>query len=592
MATSYQNPNPLNIFTGPDSLSKYFDPEQNPPLPLVELPEALNPYRKDGVRIYAKMLTALPAQNVKSLPALEMLKTSPKARTAKRIVEASSGSTVLSMGVIGRALWGHEGVEAWVTNKKTRESLRVLRFFGVGVSLYGGLAQQEPSDPKGIMSRLRQKASSDPDVCYLGQYDNDANWQSHHAHTGPQLALQLPHLSVLCSTIGTGGCITGTGKYLKSHLSPSIRVIGVCNVFGDPTPGPRHFPGFESSPFPWRETIAEFVSVKSEDAFRMSMRLSRYGIICGPSSGEALYGLLEWLGQEKERGNGGWEGLKKDGNGEVNAVFLCADLPYQYMELYYQKLGEGEFPEIRNQCLLEVDQDPYDERWFLTPEQTVEMLVGEKGEKYGHDREMLCMVPSSCACTGPGLTASRQQQHQPVEGMFGDCSPGAVSDISESASTIFSTASPSSSVYSVATTASVESQSPVTSWASRVKVIDVRPRAEFVKSHLRNAVNIPLSATQEDFYGDPEAVCERWKEMNGAFKEAGLLEHKEDDDERKTVVVCLDGDSGKMAASMLRGASKKAGRQREVFCADGGWGLLESWLRRRGYGENVWDGVD
>ncbi|KAK4203412.1 tryptophan synthase beta subunit-like PLP-dependent enzyme [Triangularia verruculosa] len=573
----YRNPNPLNIFTGPDSLSKYFDPEQNPPLPLVEIPEALNPFRKDGVRIYAKMLTALPAQNVKSLPALEMLKTSPKARNAKRIVEASSGSTVLSMGVIGRALWGHEGVEAWVTNKKTRESLRVLRFFGVGISLYGGLAQQEPSDPKGIMARLRRKANEDPDVCYLGQYDNDANWQSHYNHTAPQLALQLPSLSVLCSTIGTGGCITGTGRHLKSHLSPSIKVVGVCNVFGDPTPGPRHFPGFESSPFPWRETIDEFVNVKSEDAFRMSMKLSRYGIICGPSSGEALHGLLEWLQGEKEKG--GLEGLRGE-DGEVNAVFLCADLPYQYMELYYQKLGEGEFPQIRNQCLLEVDQDPYDERWFLTPEQTVEMLVGteKRGDRY--DREMLCLVPSSCACT----TATKQHQRPAaVEGMFGDCSPGAVSDVSESASTIFSAASPSSSVYSVVTAASVE---------SGVKVVDVRPRSEFVKSHLRNAVNIPLSVAKEDFYGNPEAVYERWREMNSAFKEAGLLEHKEEDDERQTVVVCLDGDSGKMAASMLRGASKKVGKKREVFCADGGWGVLEGWLRRRGYGDDVWDGVD
>ncbi|KAK4661076.1 hypothetical protein QC762_0025570 [Podospora pseudocomata] len=576
---AYTNPNPLNVFSGPDSLSNYFDPEQNPPLPLVELPAALNPFRKDGVRIYAKMLTALPAQNVKSLPALEMLKTSPKARTAKRIVEASSGSTVLSMGVIGRALWGHEGVEAWVTNKKTRESLRVLRFFGVGISLYGGLAQQEPSDPKGIMARLRRKAREEEEVCYLGQYDNDANWQSHYNHTAPQLALQMPSLSVLCSTIGTGGCITGTGRCLKSHLSSDIKVVGVCNVFGDPTPGPRHFPGFESSPFPWRETIDEFVSVKSEDSFRMSMRLSRYGIICGPSSGEALHGLLEWLREN------GTEGLKRDERGEVNCVFLCADLPYQYMNLYYQKLGEEEFPGIRNQCLLEVDQDPYDERWFLTPEQAVDMLVGEGAGKY--DLEMLCMVPSSCACTTTRTSRTSRQEQQPVEGMFGDCSPGAVSDISESASTIFSSASPSSSVYSVATTTSVESQLP-----SMVKVIDVRPRAEFVKSHLRNAVNIPLSATKEDFYGDPQAVYERWKEMNAAFKEAGVLDHRDEDDERQTLVVCLDGDSGKMAASMLRGASKKIGKKREVFCTDGGWGVLEGWLRRRGYGDDVWNGVD
>jgi hypothetical protein len=64
MATS----NPLNVFKGPDALAQFFDPDRNPPLPLVELPDALNPLRQDGVRIFAKMLTQLPAQNVKSLP--------------------------------------------------------------------------------------------------------------------------------------------------------------------------------------------------------------------------------------------------------------------------------------------------------------------------------------------------------------------------------------------------------------------------------------------------------------------------------------------------------------------------------------------
>lgn len=60
----------LHVFKGPDSLSQYFDPDQHPLIPLVELPDSLNPLRSDGVRIFAKMLTALPAQNVKSLPGM------------------------------------------------------------------------------------------------------------------------------------------------------------------------------------------------------------------------------------------------------------------------------------------------------------------------------------------------------------------------------------------------------------------------------------------------------------------------------------------------------------------------------------------
>jgi hypothetical protein len=59
-----------NVFRGPQSIAQYFDPDCNPPLPLVEIPDRLNPYRKDNVRIYAKMMTCLPAQNVKSLPGM------------------------------------------------------------------------------------------------------------------------------------------------------------------------------------------------------------------------------------------------------------------------------------------------------------------------------------------------------------------------------------------------------------------------------------------------------------------------------------------------------------------------------------------
>jgi hypothetical protein len=62
------NSNELNVYFGTDSLKKYFDPDCQPPLPLVELPEHLNPYYHDGIRIYAKMMTMHPANNVKAMP--------------------------------------------------------------------------------------------------------------------------------------------------------------------------------------------------------------------------------------------------------------------------------------------------------------------------------------------------------------------------------------------------------------------------------------------------------------------------------------------------------------------------------------------
>ena len=58
----------LNVYTGADSVKRYFDPGSSPPLPLVELPDSLNPFREHGVRIYAKMMSMHPANNVKAMP--------------------------------------------------------------------------------------------------------------------------------------------------------------------------------------------------------------------------------------------------------------------------------------------------------------------------------------------------------------------------------------------------------------------------------------------------------------------------------------------------------------------------------------------
>ncbi|KAF7587815.1 hypothetical protein BBP40_006696, partial [Aspergillus hancockii] len=165
--------NPLNVFKGPDSLAHYFDPDSSPPVPLVELPDRLNPLRSDGVRIYAKMLTALPAQNVKSLPALNMLYAAGDSLHDKTIVEASSGSTILSLGILARGLWGHDDTCAYVTNKSRKSQLDMLRFFGIKCIPYGGIAQQNPMDPRGIVQRLQRLEANRPDLYNCKQYHNE-----------------------------------------------------------------------------------------------------------------------------------------------------------------------------------------------------------------------------------------------------------------------------------------------------------------------------------------------------------------------------------------------------------------------------------
>jgi hypothetical protein len=77
------------------------------------------------------------------------------------------------------------------------------------------------------------------------------------------------------------------------------------------------------------------------------MQLSRHGIISGPSSGQALHGLIAHLKKVKAEGRLGE--LADSTTGEINCVFACADLPYQYMDLYFKIIPEHEFPATINQ---------------------------------------------------------------------------------------------------------------------------------------------------------------------------------------------------------------------------------------------------
>jgi cysteine synthase A len=77
------------------------------------------------------------------------------------------------------------------------------------------------------------------------------------------------------------------------------------------------------------------------------MQLLREGIIAGPSTGEASHGLFKYLTKPKDAGK--LQELADLQIGDISCVFICCDLPYQYMDGYFQKLGENEFPPILNE---------------------------------------------------------------------------------------------------------------------------------------------------------------------------------------------------------------------------------------------------
>ena len=116
-----------NIFSGPDAIKQFLDPDCNPPLPLVELPDWLNPFAEQKVRIFAKLLYLLPLLNLKSLPVLAMLQdASGELDGVHTIVENSSGNTAFSMAIMAR-LFGIRSVRAIVPLDIAPGKLELLR---------------------------------------------------------------------------------------------------------------------------------------------------------------------------------------------------------------------------------------------------------------------------------------------------------------------------------------------------------------------------------------------------------------------------------------------------------------------------------
>ncbi|CAO1625586.1 unnamed protein product [Parajaminaea phylloscopi] len=363
--------NPLNVYRGKDALQKFYDPDCSPPTPLVQIPAALNPYEADGVRIFAKLHSALPATNIKSLPALNMLRESGFGKAEhkalggsriRRIVEYSSGSTVISLAILGN-IFGLEGVSAYLSNKTSAAKIKLMRFFGLDLHFFGGPSQPEPYDERGGIQAARRHAQDDPTVINPNQYENEANFGAHIRWTAPQILKQLPEVNIVVAGMGTAGTMTGIGLALKS-LKPDVIRVGVTTAPGDRVPGPRSEALLAPVTFPWREAIDSMQWVTSTDAYSLSLQLCRTGLLVGPSSGFNLKGLYQHLEELKQSGK--LEALRgHTGTGELNAVFICCDGPFQYIDEYMTKLPGANFGTLYNEELLGVDAYRYDDAWEL-----------------------------------------------------------------------------------------------------------------------------------------------------------------------------------------------------------------------------------
>jgi cysteine synthase len=339
-----------NVFKGPEAIKDFMDPGKLPYVPLVEIPQALNPFADDGVRILAKMMNLLPLGNVKAVPAYNMIREKALAGELEGVdalIENSSGNTVFSLAIAARQ-FGVEKTYSYVPAEISWNKLLMLLFFGVEP-----IVNQEPTtpaenDPASGVYKAR-KDGERPDMLNPGQYENPDNPGAHTKWTGPQIWDQTDgKLSLFAAGLGTTGTLIGTATYLKQQ-KPNLPVVGVMRAPDHYVPGARTEKLLNLVDFDWRSHVDHLECAESEISYRLSMAMSRRGMMAGPTSGMALAGLLQHL--EKVRANGQLDELRNT-DGEVLCVFPIPDGPLPYLDEYPKYVEASEFPPIQNEELL------------------------------------------------------------------------------------------------------------------------------------------------------------------------------------------------------------------------------------------------
>src|SRR5512142_995018 len=181
-----------------------------------------------GIRatVLAKLEFLNPGGSVKDRIGIEMIEAAEhegKLKPGGMIVEATSGNTGAGLA-IAAAVKGYRCIFV-MPDKMSEEKVRLLRAYGARVIVTPTAV--EPDDPRSYYSVSRRLVEETPNAILAGQYWNPANPLAHYKSTGPEIWRQTGgKIDYLVVGMGTGGTITGTGKYLKEQ-NPNVKVIGV-----------------------------------------------------------------------------------------------------------------------------------------------------------------------------------------------------------------------------------------------------------------------------------------------------------------------------------------------------------------------------
>lgn len=258
-------------------------------------------------QLLAKLEYFNPGGSIKDRAALQMLRAAEQAGRigpGALIIEPTSGNTGIGLCMLCAA----RGYRAIIVVPETAsiERIKLMRAYGAQVVLTPGSAGM-----RGAVERAEALARENANAFIPSQFDNPENANAHYLTTGPEIWAQTEgHVDALVAGVGTGGTITGIGRYLRER-KPDVQLIAVepasSPLLSQGHAGPHKIQGIGANFVPAvldRRLLSRVQTVENEAAFAMMHLLAETeGVFCGISSGAAVSAAAEVLREDAMRGN-------------------------------------------------------------------------------------------------------------------------------------------------------------------------------------------------------------------------------------------------------------------------------------------------
>lgn len=272
--------------------------------PILELNKMKGEYNLCSC-IYAKLEYFNTTGSVKDRIALAMIEDAIKNNKLQKgglIVEPTSGNTGIGIASVATSM----GFKAKIVMPETMsvERRQLIKAYGAEVILSDGKLGM-----KGAIAKAKEIAEAEGGLI-LGQFDNPANVEAHYRTTGPEIYEDLDgKVDVFVAGVGTGGTITGVGKYLKEK-NKNVKIVAVepaaSPVLSQGIAGPHKIQGIGAGFVPSifdRNVIDEIITVSNEDAFATSKNFGKTeGVLVGISAGAALFAAISLAKREEYKG--------------------------------------------------------------------------------------------------------------------------------------------------------------------------------------------------------------------------------------------------------------------------------------------------